>query len=89
MHTARAAHRANPSDPSLRFPALSAEYNVAKHVRQDNTPENAMYLGYLDTRELYPDFGPNTFSAFVDELLAGKAKRLYQDKYDFLRKKAT
>jgi hypothetical protein len=89
MHTARAAHRANPSDPSLRFPALSAEYTVSKFVRGDNTPENAEYLGYLDTRDLYPDFEPNTFAAFVDELLAGGAKRLYQNKYDFLRKKAT
>jgi hypothetical protein len=89
MHTARAAYIANPLDPSLRFPALSAEYNVSKYVRQDNTPENAKYLGYLDTRELYPDFEPNTFSDFVDELLAGRVKKLYQSKFDFLRKQTT
>jgi hypothetical protein len=89
MHTARAAHRANPTDSRLRFPALSAEYNVSKYVRQDSTPANAIYLGYLDTRELYPDFEPRTYAAFIEELLAGKAKRLYQDKYEFLRKTAT
>jgi len=55
-------------------------------MRRDNTPENAKYLGYIDARELYPDFKPISFSNFVDELLAGNAKKLYTTKYAHLRK---
>lgn len=89
MHAARAAYKANLSDPMARYPVFTTEYNVSKYVRRDNTPENARYLGYLDTKELYPDFTPNTFSAFVDELLAGKARKLYQGRFEFMRKKAS
>lgn len=57
----------------------SAEYNRAKWVRGDGTLENAKYLGYLDARELYPEFQPMTFEAFVDELVGGGAKRPYAE----------
>ncbi|KAL2844117.1 hypothetical protein BJY01DRAFT_235455 [Aspergillus pseudoustus] len=86
MHAARVALRENPTDTMAQVAVWSAEYDVSKYVRVDNTPENARYLGYLDTKKLYPDFRPNTFTAFVDGLLAGKAQRPYQDKYNFLHK---
>ncbi|KAL3440597.1 hypothetical protein BJX65DRAFT_290179 [Aspergillus insuetus] len=86
MHAARANLKANPSDNMARVAVWSAEYDVSKYVRRDNTPENARYLGYLDTKELYPDFRPITFTTFIDELLAGKAQKLYQDQFEFLRK---
>ena len=59
---------------------ISLEYTFSKYVRGDNTPENAKYLGYLDANELYPDFKPIRFAEFVDELIAGKAERLYYNK---------
>lgn len=80
MHAARKAYTEDLSDPVKRFATIRAEYMVCKYVRQDNSPENARYLGYLDTRELYPDFEPKMFSAFVDELIAGNAKQLYRNK---------
>ena len=89
MHGARGLYNSNPSDMGLRFRVISAEYAVSKHVRKDNNPENARYLGYLDTRVLYPDFIPRAFVAFVDELLAGEAKVLYQGRFGSLRKKDT
>ena len=46
-------------------------------MREDNCPANAKYLGYLDTRELYPDFNPISFEHFVREVLQGEAKKLY------------
>lgn len=49
-------------------------------IRGDNTPEYAAYLGYLDAQELYPDFRPRTFEAFVRELLSGKAEKVYGSK---------
>jgi hypothetical protein len=86
MHAARANLKANPSDTMARVAVWTAEYDVSKYVQRDNTPENARYLGYLDTKELYPDFRPITFTAFIDELLADKARKLYQDQFEFLHK---
>ncbi|KAL2784011.1 hypothetical protein BJX66DRAFT_97504 [Aspergillus keveii] len=86
MHAARANLEANPSDTMARVAVWTAEYDVSKYVQRDNTPENARYLGYLDTKELYPDFRPITFTAFIDELLADKARKLYQDQFEFLHK---
>jgi len=67
------------ADPTLvGFMQLTGnEYNVSKFLRKDNTPHNAKYLGYLDARELYPDFVAKSFVEFVDELLAGKMERPY------------
>ncbi|TGO26390.1 hypothetical protein BPAE_0060g00050 [Botrytis paeoniae] len=58
----------------------SAQYNYSKYVRQDNTPEYARYLGYLDARELYPDFTPKSFRDFLVELLDGKMVRPYSSR---------
>lgn len=53
-------------------------------------PENAKYLGYLDARELYPDFKAISFESFVKEILDGKAKKPYADgRLDDLIKKAS
>lgn len=50
-----------------------AEYDCCKYIRGDNTPENATYLGYLDARELYPDFKPVKFREYFTEVKDGKA----------------
>jgi hypothetical protein len=47
-------------------------------VRGDNTPANAAYLGYLNARELYPEFKPKGFEEFARELLDGKLSKPYQ-----------
>lgn len=56
-----------------------AQYNTAQFIREDNTATVGKYLGYLDARELYPDFEPITISAFLDELLSGRIKRPYEE----------
>ena len=48
-------------------------------LRGDNTPEFARYLGYLDARELYPDFEPRTLELYAKDMLAGKAKKVYAE----------
>lgn len=55
--------------------AFVAEYTFSKYVRMDNRPEYAKYLGYLDARELYPEFTPKSFRDFVVDLLDGKVQR--------------
>jgi hypothetical protein len=81
MTEAKAALEADPTDITKQLTCFELQYAVSKYVRWDNTPENAKYLGYLDARELYPDLKPISFAAFVDDLLAGKAKMLYVSKY--------
>ena len=58
---------------------IALSYNWSMYVRADNSPGNAKYLGYLDSRELYPDFKPIGFEEYMKEALQGKAKMLYAD----------
>ncbi|KAM0426092.1 hypothetical protein ACHAPT_008723 [Fusarium lateritium] len=47
-------------------------------IRGDNTPENAQYLGYLDGKELYPDFEYLKFEDYVKAALEGTVKGVYK-----------
>lgn len=60
--------------------AILLNYYLSWGIRGDNTPEYAKYLGYLIAQELYPDFKPRTFEAFVQELLSGQAEKVYGSK---------
>ncbi|KAJ7687134.1 hypothetical protein B0H17DRAFT_939633 [Mycena rosella] len=77
----RARHQATlkmePDNRPVRFVSMKEDYIYSKYVRGDNTPEYAAYLGYLDARELYPDFRPRSFKDFIAELLEGKAVKPY------------
>jgi hypothetical protein len=53
------------------------EYWLSKYVRGYNSREMALYLGYLDARELYPEFKPRTFEETFKEVVAGDAVKLY------------
>lgn len=71
-------------DDALASTSPHAHYAIATHqyswswgIRGDNTPEHAEYLGYLDARELYPDFQPRTYESFVKDLLDGKGSKVY------------
>lgn len=48
-------------------------------IRGDNTPEYAKYLGYLTSKELYPDFQPTSFEDYTREVFDGKAKTVYDE----------
>ena len=69
--------KTNPTDLAARLALYSGQYKYSKYIRGDNSPEMARYLGYLDARELYPDFKPITFKEYLRELLDGKARRPY------------
>lgn len=60
-----------------RIGLYKVEYDFSKYVRQDNSPTYAEYLGYLSSRDLYPDFTPISFRDFSRELLAGKGRKVY------------
>ncbi|KAL1638115.1 hypothetical protein SLS58_008952 [Diplodia intermedia] len=80
-HEARIKDEKEPDSFMNRIMRFEADYKYSKYVRGDNQPEYAKYLGYLDARELYPDFRPITFRAFVKELADGK---IVKPHYDFL-----
>ena len=61
------------------MPVFIIEYVHSKYVRGDNTLANAEYLGYLNARELYPDFKPKSFEAYVQDVLDGKGVKPYAE----------
>ncbi len=75
LKAAKAAAETDPANPMNMAGLAIAEYCVSKYVRADNTPENAEYLGYINGRELYPDFAWIKFTDLVDELIAGSVRR--------------
>ncbi|KAK7053836.1 glycoside hydrolase [Favolaschia claudopus] len=74
---AAAALKADPDNFHAHVGKSKVDYEYSKYVRGDNTPEYARYLGYLDARELYPDFRPKRFREFAQELLDGKLEKPY------------
>lgn len=65
------------TSPQAHYAIATTQYAWSWGIRGDNTPERAEYLGYLNARELYPDFQPKSFDAFVKDLLEGKGSRVY------------
>ena len=50
------------------------EYANSIYVRGDNTFENAVELGALDARALYPDYKPTTLDEYVKAFYGGVKK---------------
>lgn len=65
----RKAWQEKPEDKSKMIALAMAQYTMSVHVRGDNTPEKAAYLGYLDARELYPDFKPDSIETWFQKVL--------------------
>ncbi|KAK7883446.1 hypothetical protein LTR67_011196 [Exophiala xenobiotica] len=74
---AKQALDADPTNIMVRMALWTQEYNLSKYFREDNTRKNALYLGYLDARDLYPDFQPISFENYFEEILKGKGKKPY------------
>lgn len=56
---------ANPSSAEAIGAFVLNQLFYSISIRGDNTPENARYLGYLDGKELYPDFKYLTVEEYV------------------------
>ncbi|KAH9818952.1 isoflavone reductase family protein, partial [Teratosphaeria destructans] len=61
---------------------VTAQYHISFGIRGDNTPGYARYLGYLDGKELYPDFRFVTLEEYIRELLEGQGKMVYGEKVE-------
>ncbi|KAI9711846.1 MAG: hypothetical protein M1820_001991 [Bogoriella megaspora] len=67
------AYKADANNVAARFGAIGGQYKYSKYIREDNTLDVGKYLGYLDAKELYPEFKPIAFKEYVVELLNGKS----------------
>ncbi|KAH8702334.1 isoflavone reductase family protein [Talaromyces proteolyticus] len=76
----RAHSETYPFDASKFTLRIAAEYQLSWGIRGDNVPSYAKYLGYLDAKELYPDFKPITLEEYIQELLSGTATGIYTDR---------
>ncbi|KAH7136334.1 hypothetical protein EDB81DRAFT_902161 [Dactylonectria macrodidyma] len=72
-----------PSPDSVEFVTLAKyQYWYSCGVRGDNTPEYARYLGYVTTKELYPDMEWNSLAKYFQDVLDGKGQRVYKHLQD-------
>ncbi|KAJ9255217.1 hypothetical protein DTO195F2_6292 [Paecilomyces variotii] len=78
--SARASSETYPYDPAKYVPRYIAEYQLSWGIRGDNKPEYAKYLGYLISKELYPDFKPSNFEDYLKHVFSGSAKGIYTDR---------
>jgi hypothetical protein len=58
------------------------QYWYSCGVRGDNTPEYARYLGYVTTKELYPDMEWNSLATYFQDVIDGKGERVYKHLQD-------
>jgi hypothetical protein len=75
----RLSAKKDPTDPIKLHLQMLAEHRLSWGLRGDNNPDYAKYLGYLTSKELYPDFEPIAFSAYLNTVIRGKAKNVYID----------
>ncbi|KAL2013598.1 hypothetical protein VTN00DRAFT_1123 [Thermoascus crustaceus] len=78
--TSRQSSETYPYDPEKLVPRYIAEYQYSWGIRGDNNPEYASYLGYLSSKDLYPDFKPIAFEDYLKTVFAGTAKGIYTDR---------
>ncbi|KAL6904060.1 hypothetical protein GGI43DRAFT_432698 [Trichoderma evansii] len=52
------------------------QYFYSFGIRGDNTPENANYLGYINSKDLYPELSMISYRDFFKRVLDGNAKDL-------------
>ncbi|KAF7561481.1 hypothetical protein G7046_g2659 [Stylonectria norvegica] len=63
--------------PSDVFGLAVAQILYSIWFRGDNLPESAQYLGYLNAKELYPDFEHKKFEDYVQEVVGGRGDTLF------------
>ncbi|KAL6402664.1 isoflavone reductase family protein [Ilyonectria robusta] len=78
----------DPGDSATLHSQLLAEYRLSWGVRGDNNPDYAKYLGYLTSKELYPDFQSIGFRDYLKSVVEGTAQNVYTDDRSVVAKQA-
>ncbi|VUC38074.1 unnamed protein product [Clonostachys rosea] len=79
IQEASKAYKQDPSYKNFVF-LIVHQYANQNWIRGDNLPETGTYLGYLLSKDLYPDFKFLGLRDFAKEALAGKAQPVYATK---------
>lgn len=74
-------HR-SPEGLVVAFKAISRQYAFSWGVRGDNTPEKAKELGYVTSKELWPEMEFVGYEDFLKDLVKGRGEAVYEDKRD-------
>ena len=69
----------DPTDILAGLQVIAGQYQRSWGVRGDNTPEYAKYLGYLTSKELYPDITYTKYEDYLKDVVDGKAKSVYEE----------
>ncbi|KAM0321855.1 hypothetical protein ACHAQA_009860 [Verticillium albo-atrum] len=71
LKAAQEALKANPADESAGMAVVLNQYFHSWALRGDASPESAAYLGYIETKTLYPDFEGTTIEQVFRDVLNG------------------
>ena len=74
MSECRLSAEKNSSDTARLHHLFLAEHRLSWGVRGDNNPDYAKYLGYLTSKELYPDIEPIAFNDYLKSVIRGTEK---------------
>lgn len=69
----------DPKNVALALPVIGGQYQRSWGVKGENTPEYAKYLGYVTSKELYPDLTFIKFEDYLKTVVDGKAKGVYEE----------
>jgi hypothetical protein len=82
----RTSAEKDPGDSATLHSQLLAEHRLSWGVRGDNNPDYAKYLGYLTSKELYPDFKPISFRDYLKSVVDRTAQNVYTDDHSVVAK---
>jgi hypothetical protein len=69
----------DPANFAASLQLYGGQYQRSWGVKGENTPEYAKYLGYVTSKELYPDMTFTKFEDYMKEVVDGKAKGVYEE----------
>lgn len=72
-------HR-SPEGLTVAFQAVSRQYALSWGVRGDNTPEKAEEVGYVTSKELWPEMEFSGFEDFLKDTLEGRGAAVYEQR---------
>jgi len=63
----------------VAFKAVARQYVRSWGIRGDNTPEKARELGYVTSKELWPEMEFESYQEFLRDVVEGKANPVYDE----------
>lgn len=70
-------HRKSPEAGLAAFKAVTKQYGYSWGIRGDNTATRAKELGYITSKELWPEMEFSSYKDYLKEVVKGVAKPVY------------